>query len=817
MNNSIDTSGHDISVDMAMSMRGGASANGAPQQLPKCFCNWKFCRTYQKAFREFKHPFYNAVIKLKFYEDDPRSIALKDSIDRTLHVEANKRNDWKRAPNGDGTSSMYCRYYVARHHFTEKHMKNYLEDRRSWDWNNPLPESQAEEFLYSLDPQDVYDDGDDEPLYVQTPNVPKDHVRELLKRLKDQRSESQKSSGVATTSSHSQNNVPLAAQDEMAGEPRYSAGARSDPQEQQTKIDKNSSSTQVTAKSKTSNDFIVIENGDYDSDEEEDEYGDDNNAQGTNGYNNANGRSNGTMNRNRMKEDESISTSQTNALLAAKEEENLRLREDLNDCKRQIDMLHNVVQKLQVRLDLGDDKDETQGAQKADRKPPPPAQNTRNDPRNDSAKNRGHESFASSDEDDGSFYNPRNNRRGPPESEDSSEEEMSNPQNYNQEYSAVRRTSTSDRSIKNRASLRRTSIHSRRSVAGRSRHHSRRGSMRGGDDGASVISRQSLQSISVSIKSLPREIELMDELEDEEDNRATEDNSYYHDTGSVGSRSAASRVSRRSIVSNNRIRNRRSQRGTANPNTNRQQRRPRQRHEEGIPPEIDLSGDELDGNGDVTHQNTSNDTLYVKEKQIVDPYGEKGVYSGALSRSTLMPNGQGRLEYEKESRWYEGDWIHGRWTGYGKLSNGDGDFYEGGLKNDHKHGTGIMRFADGRVFEGEYIRGQMIQGKMTYQDGSIYGGSWVDGMRHGRGKCIFVDGSQYEGDFREGNFHGHGKMTWNDGGWYVGNWSNGEMDGLGREVRPDGSLRHDGEWSGGQPIRDRRRRQSGREDADDHA
>eukprot|EP00536_Pseudo-nitzschia_multiseries_P005643 jgi/Psemu1/238699/estExt_Genewise1.C_1080054 len=176
-----------------------------------------------------------------------------------------------------------------------------------------------------------------------------------------------------------------------------------------------------------------------------------------------------------------------------------------------------------------------------------------------------------------------------------------------------------------------------------------------------------------------------------------------------------------------------------------------------------------------------------------------------------MPNGKGRLEYEKESRWYEGDWIHGRWTGYGRLSNGDGDFYEGGLKNDHKHGTGVMRFADGRVFEGEYIRGQMIQGKMTYQDGSVYGGSWVDGMRHGRGKCIFVDGSEYEGEFREGNFHGHGKMTWNDGGWYVGNWSNGEMDGQGKEVRPDGSLRHDGEWSGGQPIRSasdtRRRRQ----------
>jgi hypothetical protein len=158
--------------------------------------------------------------------------------------------------------------------------------------------------------------------------------------------------------------------------------------------------------------------------------------------------------------------------------------------------------------------------------------------------------------------------------------------------------------------------------------------------------------------------------------------------------------------------------------------------------------------------------LFVTDKHIVDPNGENGVYTGALSQSTDMPNGKGQLEYEQEGRSYEGDWIHdGGWTGYGRLSNVDGDFYEGSLKNDHKHGTGIMRFADGCVFEGEYTHGQMSQGKMTYQDGSIYGGSWVDGMRHGSGKYIFVDGS--EGEFREGNFHGEGKMTWNDGGWVV--------------------------------------------------
>jgi hypothetical protein len=44
-------------------------------------------------------------------------------------------------------------------------------------------------------------------------------------------------------------------------------------------------------------------------------------------------------------------------------------------------------------------------------------------------------------------------------------------------------------------------------------------------------------------------------------------------------------------------------------------------------------------------------------------------------------------------------------------------------------------------------------------------------------------------------------MSWSDGGWYEGNWVYGEMDGYGKEVRPDGTMRHQGEWRKGQPVR----------------
>jgi hypothetical protein len=95
----------------------------------------------------------------------------------------------------------------------------------------------------------------------------------------------------------------------------------------------------------------------------------------------------------------------------------------------------------------------------------------------------------------------------------------------------------------------------------------------------------------------------------------------------------------------------------------------------------------------------------------------------------------------------------------------------------------------------------MIHGKMTYPDGSVYVGSWIENKRHGKGTCSFKDGGVYVGDFREGHFHGEGKMTWSDGGSYEGSWCHGEMNGNGVELRADcGTIRHNGVWQKGVPL-----------------
>jgi hypothetical protein len=301
---------------------------------------------------------------------------------------------------------------------------------------------------------------------------------------------------------------------------------------------------------------------------------------------------------------------------------------------------------------------------------------------------------------------------------------------------------------------------------------------------ASLHSKSTIVSTSKSVKTLPREIEL--DNDEDESHESLEEEAFDNRSQIFDNRSHAASTKRgsyRSIVSNfSRSRRRSSQNS---------------RKMSCSSGGTGSSG----GGGENGKGGAAGGTYEAQEMTVTDPYGEKGRYTGSIAKNTGMPNGFGRLEYDKPGRWYEGDWIHGRWTGHGRLSNGDGDYYEGGLKNDHKHGRGKMKFADGRTFEGEYRNGQMVQGKMTYQDGSTYSGSWVDGMRHGFGRCVFIDESIYEGEFKEGEFFGHGKMTWNDGGWYEGEWMGGEMHGKGREVRADGSLRHDGDWVKGQPIR----------------
>jgi len=207
---------------------------------------------------------------------------------------------------------------------------------------------------------------------------------------------------------------------------------------------------------------------------------------------------------------------------------------------------------------------------------------------------------------------------------------------------------------------------------------------------------------------------------------------------------------------------------------------------------LTLIEEEVAGDGVVKVEKVANQPL-------VDPYGDGGRYTGLLVKG--KPYGHGSMHYD-DGRSYTGEWKNGRWNGKGRTLFVNGDFYVGEYCKDQRHGFGRYEWSDGRVYDGQFKRDRR-QGKGTYSwpDGAIYTGDFKDGHRHGQGCYKFKDGSVYTGEFYEGKYHGVGECVWADGRCYRGEWRAGHAHGYGVEMRPDGKIRHDGEWRNDRPIR----------------
>lgn len=261
-----------------------------------------------------------------------------------------------------------------------------------------------------------------------------------------------------------------------------------------------------------------------------------------------------------------------------------------------------------------------------------------------------------------------------------------------------------------------------------------------------------------------------------------------------------------------------------------------------------LSSDDADTCGDKYHHHgggysnhdekatmmidTSIPTIKVTNQWIVDPYGDKGQYDGDLTQPEKnendddddennntaktsiysnknvenegnLPHGYGIMRYT-DGRTYEGTWNQGHWYGRGRATFSNGDSYEGEYgKFDQRHGEGVYQWTDGRFYRGSFRNDQRSgKGQYFWPDGAIYEGDFLRGLRHGIGTYRFRDGSFYSGSWSEGKFHGQGEMRWADGRVYVGQFKGGRAHGYGVETRPNGTIRHDGEWRHDKPVRD---------------
>ena len=65
---------------------------------------------------------------------------------------------------------------------------------------------------------------------------------------------------------------------------------------------------------------------------------------------------------------------------------------------------------------------------------------------------------------------------------------------------------------------------------------------------------------------------------------------------------------------------------------------------------------------------------------------------------------------------------------------------------------------------------EMKKDPITLDNGAVYTGEWMDGLRDGQGTQIWPDGSKYEGTWAQGVASGKGKLVHADGDIYEGDW-----------------------------------------------
>lgn len=70
--------------------------------------------------------------------------------------------------------------------------------------------------------------------------------------------------------------------------------------------------------------------------------------------------------------------------------------------------------------------------------------------------------------------------------------------------------------------------------------------------------------------------------------------------------------------------------------------------------------------------------------------------------------------------------------------------YNGGWKDNRRHGNGKQKYADDSEYVGEFINGlKEGSGTLTKADGTSYTGGWKGNKKHGNGILSRVDNSKY--------------------------------------------------------------------------
>ncbi|XP_061356514.1 phosphatidylinositol 4-phosphate 5-kinase 5-like [Gastrolobium bilobum] len=197
---------------------------------------------------------------------------------------------------------------------------------------------------------------------------------------------------------------------------------------------------------------------------------------------------------------------------------------------------------------------------------------------------------------------------------------------------------------------------------------------------------------------------------------------------------------------------------------------------------------------------TTTTTVTAKEKKKkiiregVEFYSNGDFYEGEFHKG--RSNGSGVYNYFVNGR-YEGDWVDGKYDGYGIESWTRGSRYRGQYRQGLRHGYGVYRFYTGDSYAGEWCNGQSHgMGLQTCSDASCYIGQFKYGVKHGIGCYHFRNGDRYAGEYFGDKIHGFGVYHFANGHCYEGAWHEGRRQGIGTYTFRNGDRRC-GEWDAG--------------------
>ncbi len=112
--------------------------------------------------------------------------------------------------------------------------------------------------------------------------------------------------------------------------------------------------------------------------------------------------------------------------------------------------------------------------------------------------------------------------------------------------------------------------------------------------------------------------------------------------------------------------------------------------------------------------------------------------------------------------------------------------FTGEFIDDHKHGKGVFKYADGSVYEGDYCLGKKEGfGRQVAANGDVFEGTFS----HGKMRCgtSLENGVRYEGEYDNNERNGRGKIEWPNGVKFDGNFMNHHMH-EGTLCMTDGSI-----------------------------